>query len=58
MLQTICKTLQLSQHKGRIVQLLTSFSDSKRTCLTLRVLLRVEQNQEPFGCALKPKQSK
>ena len=58
MLQTICKKLQLSQDKGKIVQLLPNFSDSIRTCLTVRVLLHVEQNHEPYGCALKQTQSK
>ena len=38
-LQTICKKLQLSQDKGKIVQLLPIFTDSIRTCLTVRELL-------------------
>ena len=57
MLQTISKSLLLGQHKGQIVQLPPNFSGFIRTCLRVRVVLHVEQNHEPFGCALKPKQS-
>ena len=49
---------KLSHHKGKIVQLVPHLSGSIRTSLTMRVLLQVEQNHEPFGCALKPTQSK
>ena len=54
MLQLICKKLRLCQHKGKIVQFVPIFSDYTRTCLTVRVVLHVEQNHEFFGCALKP----